>query len=173
MSGMTALVVGLSLRASGVSTTAVAEPARVVQPASSPATGGTDPAAAPEPTDSEATAPPAPRATRRPTAPPTTTHPPATRARVNGQSVDTRYGPVQVQVVIEAGRILHSDAIDYPQGSGRDREINTTAVPQLDSEVLAAQSAAIDTVTGATYTSGGYRRSLQSALDAAHAAGLR
>jgi len=63
-------------------------------------------------------------------------------------------------------------AIVYPQGSRRDREINTSAIPQLNQETLDAQSANIDTVSGATYTSDGYRESLQSALDAAHQAGL-
>ncbi|MDQ1687443.1 MAG: hypothetical protein QOK42_418 [Frankiaceae bacterium] len=91
---------------------------------------------------------------------------------VNGSSADTRYGPVQVQIRVRSGRILSADAIDYPQRSGRDREINDYAIPQLDQETVDAQSANIDTVSGATYTSDGYRESLQAALDAAHRAGL-
>ncbi|MDX6225883.1 MAG: hypothetical protein QOJ92_1652 [Frankiales bacterium] len=91
---------------------------------------------------------------------------------VNGSSADTRYGPVQVQIRVRSGRILSADAIDYPQSSGRDREINDYAIPQLDQETVDAQSANIDTVSGATYTSDGYRESLQAALDAAHRAGL-
>ena len=87
---------------------------------------------------------------------------------VNGTSVDTRYGPVQVQLTIRAGHILKAVAIDYPQGSGRDREINSQAIPVLQQETVAAQSARIDTVSGATFTSDGYRTSLQAALDAAH-----
>jgi uncharacterized protein with FMN-binding domain len=87
---------------------------------------------------------------------------------VNGTSVDTRYGPVQVQLHVRAGRIVSATAIDYPQGSGRDREINSFAIPVLQKESIAAQSARIDTVSGATYTSDGYRTSLQAALDAAH-----
>jgi uncharacterized protein with FMN-binding domain len=87
----------------------------------------------------------------------------------NGQPADTRYGPVQVQITITGGRITRADAIDYPQGTSRDQEINSQAIPQLNAETLQAQSAQIDTVSGATYTSDGYRQSLQSALDAAHA----
>jgi uncharacterized protein with FMN-binding domain len=87
---------------------------------------------------------------------------------VNGTSADTRYGPVQVQVRVRGGRIVSAKAIDYPQGSGTDRQINSYAVPLLQRETLAAQSARIDTVSGATFTSDGYRRSLQAALDAAH-----
>ena len=88
---------------------------------------------------------------------------------MNGAPVDTRYGPVQVQITITNGRITRADAIDYPQSSGRDQEINSQAIPQLDDEAVQAQSANIDTVSGATFTSDGYRQSLQSALDAAHA----
>jgi uncharacterized protein with FMN-binding domain len=87
---------------------------------------------------------------------------------VNGTSADTQYGPVQVQLHVRAGRIVSAKAIDYPQGSGRDREINSFAIPVLQKETVAAQNARIDTVSGATYTSDGYRASLQSALDAAH-----
>jgi uncharacterized protein with FMN-binding domain len=87
---------------------------------------------------------------------------------VNGTSVDTRYGPVQVQLHIRAGRIVSATAIDYPQSSGRDREINSFAIPVLQKETVAAQNAQIDTVSGATFTSDGYRTSLQAALDAAH-----
>ena len=90
---------------------------------------------------------------------------------MNGAPVDTRYGPVQVQITVRAGKIVRADAIDYPQSSGRDQEINSYAIPQLNDETLQAQSAQIDTVSGATYTSDGYRTSLQSALDAAHQAG--
>lgn len=87
---------------------------------------------------------------------------------VNGTSVDTRYGPVQVQLHVRGGRIVSATAIDYPQGSGRDREINSYAIPILQKETVAAQSAQVDTVSGATFTSDGYRTSLQAALDSAH-----
>jgi uncharacterized protein with FMN-binding domain len=87
---------------------------------------------------------------------------------VNGASVPTRYGPVQVRLTIRNGRIVTATAIDYPSSGGRDREINSYAIPQLERETIAAQSAQLDTVSGATYTSDGYRGSLQAALDAAH-----
>jgi uncharacterized protein with FMN-binding domain len=87
---------------------------------------------------------------------------------VNGAAVDTAYGLVQVQVRLRGHRIVSATAIDYPQGTGRDRLINRYAVPVLQRETVVAQSANIDTVSGATYTSDGYKRSLQAALDAAH-----
>lgn len=87
---------------------------------------------------------------------------------VNGTSVPTRYGPVQVRLTIRNGRIVTATAIDYPTSGGRDREINSYAIPQLERETITAQSAQVDSVSGATYTSDGYRGSLQAALDAAH-----
>jgi uncharacterized protein with FMN-binding domain len=88
---------------------------------------------------------------------------------VNGAVIDTNYGPIQVQITVSGGRITRADAIVYPQDSSRDQEINSYAIPQLDQETLDRQSANIDTVSGATYTSDGYRQSLQSAIDAANA----
>jgi uncharacterized protein with FMN-binding domain len=87
---------------------------------------------------------------------------------VNGTSEGTRYGPVQVRITVRASRLVAVDALVYPSSGGRDREISSFALPQLKQEALAAQGARIDTVSGATFTSDGYRRSLQSALDAAH-----
>ena len=86
---------------------------------------------------------------------------------VTGDTVQTRWGPVQVKVTIKSGRITDVTAVQYPSDNPRDQEINQYALPQLRSEALAAQSASIDTVSGATYTSQGYQQSLQSALDSA------
>ncbi|MCW7940984.1 FMN-binding protein [Streptomyces hygroscopicus] len=86
---------------------------------------------------------------------------------VTGESVQTRYGPVQVRITLKHGRLTDVTAVSYPQDSPRDQEINSYAVPQLTREALAAQSAGIEAVSGATYTSQGYQQSLQSALDAA------
>jgi uncharacterized protein with FMN-binding domain len=90
---------------------------------------------------------------------------------VNGSVVQTRWGPVQVQVHITDRKITEVTALQIPNGNRRDVEINAYAVPQLRAEVLAAQSAKIDAVSGATVTSDGYVRSLQAALDKAHFTG--
>ncbi|MDQ1679436.1 MAG: hypothetical protein QOI42_295 [Frankiaceae bacterium] len=87
---------------------------------------------------------------------------------VNGASVDTDYGPVQVQIKVQNGRIVSASAPVYPQDRSRDVEINSYAIPILNQEAVAAQSARIDVVSGASYTTDGYQRSLQSAIDAAH-----
>jgi uncharacterized protein with FMN-binding domain len=92
----------------------------------------------------------------------------AATVTVNGASASTQYGPVRIRVTIKAGRIVSVKAVEYPASGSRDREISAFALPELEHEAVAAQNAQIDTVSGATFTSDGYRRSLQSALDAAH-----
>ncbi|PJN21609.1 FMN-binding protein [Kitasatospora sp. CB02891] len=86
---------------------------------------------------------------------------------VTGNAVNTRYGPVQVRVTLDGSTISKIDVIQYPNRDRRDQEINSYAVPELNQEAMAAQNAHIDVVSGATYTSDGYTRSLQSALDRA------
>lgn len=93
---------------------------------------------------------------------------PAKNTVVNGIVADTRWGPVQVQVTIASGKITDVVALQVPSGNRRDDEINSFAVPVLHDEVLQAQSADIQTVSGATVTSDGYIQSLQAALDTAH-----
>jgi FMN-binding domain len=87
---------------------------------------------------------------------------------VNGSTAQTRWGPVQVQVTITGGKITEITVLQQPKGNREDQQINSYALPQLREQVLTAQSANIDGVSGATVTSDGYRESLQAALDAAH-----
>lgn len=86
---------------------------------------------------------------------------------ITGGVEDTPYGPVQVRVTLTGTRIVDVTSEMLPNDNGRSREINDYAAPLLRQEVLDAQSAQIDTVSGASYTSDGYARSVQSALDAA------
>jgi uncharacterized protein with FMN-binding domain len=85
-----------------------------------------------------------------------------------GEVADTRWGPVQVKITVTNGKIAAAQTIQVPDGNPRDQEINSYAVPVLNQEVLQAQSAQIDAVSGATVTSDGYIQSLQSAVDQAH-----
>jgi len=85
---------------------------------------------------------------------------------VSGQPFDIGYGIVQVQVVLSGTRITDVIPVQLPS-DGRSGSISSYAIPQLRSEVLTAQSPNIDSVSGASYTSEGYARSVQSALDAA------
>jgi uncharacterized protein with FMN-binding domain len=85
-----------------------------------------------------------------------------------GSVAQTRWGPVQVTIIVVDGRITSVTVPVYPNGNNRDVQINKYALPVLQRETIAAQSADIDTVSGATVTSQGYKQSLQAAIDAAH-----
>ncbi|WP_306190174.1 FMN-binding protein [Streptomyces sp. MK5] len=108
------------------------------------------------------------RTSSAPSAPKTTSAAPTTRT-VTGATTQTKYGPVQVRITLTGGKITGADAVQSPDETARSKDINSTALPKLDQETLQAQSADIDTVSGATYTSAGYKQSLQSALDRAGA----
>jgi uncharacterized protein with FMN-binding domain len=90
----------------------------------------------------------------------------AASATVDGPVIDTRYGPIQVEVVVANGQLQDVVAIQLPTGR-RSGQISNAAAPILREEALQAQSASIDTVSGATYTSDAYAQSLQAALDQA------
>ncbi|PTW90899.1 uncharacterized protein with FMN-binding domain [Microbacteriaceae bacterium MWH-Ta3] len=84
-----------------------------------------------------------------------------------GDTYQTRWGPMQVQVVISGGAITAVETLQYPANDGKSVEINQRAVPILLAEVLEAQSASVTNVSRATYSSEAYKNSVQSALDAA------
>jgi uncharacterized protein with FMN-binding domain len=86
----------------------------------------------------------------------------------DGDTVQTRWGPVQVRITVTDGKITASEAIVYPNGNHEDAQINSYALPVLSQEAVQQQSAKIDMVSGATVTSDGYVSSLQSAIDRAH-----
>jgi uncharacterized protein with FMN-binding domain len=86
---------------------------------------------------------------------------------VTGDSVDTRWGPVQVEITVANGKITAVDVPVYPNNNPRDQEINSYALPALVQETMDAQGSDIDMISGATVTSDGYLQSLQSALDEA------
>ncbi|MCT9106589.1 MULTISPECIES: FMN-binding protein [Streptomyces] len=89
---------------------------------------------------------------------------------VTGDVAQTQYGPVQVRITVSGGKITKSEVVQIPSG-GRSTEVSNASVPKLNQEAVAAGSANIDAVSGASYTSAGYKKSLQSALDKAKASG--
>ena len=92
----------------------------------------------------------------------------AAGAKVLTGAVDnTPYGPMQVQVTMEGRKITDVKVLQETNTGSLSQQIDANAVPQLTKETLAAQSARIDAVSGASYTSAGYIKSLQSALDQA------
>ena len=93
--------------------------------------------------------------------------------KFTGSAVGTQYGTVQVQAVVEDGRLTDVVVLQQTDVGERSGQIDSYALPVLKSEALSAQSADVDVVSGATYTSTGYARSLQAALDAAASASRR
>ncbi|HZY75718.1 MAG TPA: FMN-binding protein [Jatrophihabitantaceae bacterium] len=93
--------------------------------------------------------------------------PPPVSHTYTGQAVRTRYGTVQVQVTMTGSTITNVSFLQLSATDSRSQQINANAGPILLEQTLAAQSAQIDGVSGATYTTQGYEQSLQSALDQA------
>ena len=85
--------------------------------------------------------------------------------KLTGQAVQIPFGTVQVQVTMQNGKITDLQTLQMPADQRRSQQISSYVAPQLQSEVLSAQSANVNTISGATYTSEGYLQSLQSALD--------
>jgi len=138
--------------------------------------------AAPAPTDTAAAATPAPSATKKstkkttksttaattPAAPATTAPAAPAKAKPSGtftgSTQQTRFGPVQVEITVSNGKITAAKALQYPNNDFRSQQISQQAIPYLVQETLAAQSANIQGVGGASYTSQGWYDSLVSAL---------
>ncbi|GAB3063315.1 hypothetical protein GCM10027053_27490 [Intrasporangium mesophilum] len=97
-----------------------------------------------------------------------TASPSAVPATVDGALVGTPYGNVQVRLTHVGPRITDVRAVQLTDSSRHSVSISAYAAPILRQEALAAQSAQIDMVSGATFTSEGYQQSLQAAIDAAH-----
>lgn len=101
-------------------------------------------------------------------APPTPTPPKPTGkykdGSYKGDSIDAYYGNVQVLAVISGGKIKDVQFLDYPKGRQTSVRINERAMPYLTSEAIVAQDSNVDTVSGASFTSAAFRKSLASAL---------
>ena len=134
---------------------------------SAAALGGQDPAAGAGAGASPATSGPASNSTGTSRTSASSTGKSGSATTVTGAAWPTIYGPVQVKITVSGGKITAVTAVEYPLNTPRDQQINAYAIPQLNSETMAAGSAKIDTVSGATYTSQGYIGSLQSAVDKA------
>lgn len=137
-----------------------ADVAAVPAPTASPAA-----AAQASPNAASGTSTTAPATTPSPSPAATSGGEPAAEVTVTGTAVQTRYGPVQVAVTFDGSTITNVVTVQAPGGERESVQINAKATPILAEEVLQAQSATIDTVSGATYTSDAYRTSVQSAID--------
>jgi len=131
--------------------------ARPRTPAADVSQASPTPSASPSPSESSA-----------PTPTPTPTGPTYKDGQYTGQDFQNQFGDTQVKVTISGGKITDVQALQLPFDRQRSAEISQYAAPQLHDEVLQAQSAQIDSLSGATYTSDSYAQSVQSALDQAH-----
>ena len=116
-----------------------------------------------QPSPAAGSAPPQSSATAQPTTAPT----PNTQT-FTGPAISYFFGTAQVQVTVQNGQITAVTALQLPN-EGRSGWISQQVEPMLRSEVMSAQSAQINLISGATYTSEAYVQSLQAALDQAHA----
>jgi len=170
-------LVGASIVSNGpsaVPAVAGGQAAAPVAPAATPQTAA--PVAAPTAATPAAPVAPAPASAPDPASQPVNIAVPApapAETTVQGAVFQNKWGNVQVEVTFGAdGSLIDISTLQTPYRDGRSVQINNYAVPRLNSETLTAQSAQVDTVSGATYTSNDYRRSLQSAIDTARAAGV-
>ena len=114
------------------------------------------------------TGPPPETPSATPVATPSATSSGAVSGTFLGSDVPNRFGDVQVRVVIRDGHIADVQPVQMPFDRERSAYISQVAGPMLRTEVLQAQSARIDVITGATYTSESYAQSVESALRKAH-----
>lgn len=91
--------------------------------------------------------------------------PGSSSSTTTGRAVSMQFGTVQVQAILREDQLIEVRRLQMPDGDGQSAEISSYSGPLLDEQALAAQSAAVDGVSGATYTSDAYRESLQAALD--------
>ena len=96
---------------------------------------------------------------------PSTTAPATGTRQLDGAVIPTQFGDVQVRVTVVNGRITDVQPLQMPFSHQRSAEISQQAAPLLHDETLQAQTAQIDLLSGATYTSDAYQQSLQAALD--------
>ena len=89
----------------------------------------------------------------------------ATSGVFTGNTTNTRWGPVQVEITVKNGAIVAAKALQFPSGDQRSLSISQQAIPYLVQQTLGVVSASgVQGVSRASYTSDGWRSSLQSAL---------
>lgn len=89
----------------------------------------------------------------------------AASGSATGDAVDTQYGAAQVRVTVSNAKIVKIQALQLQGNDPRSVQISSSAEPVLQQEALTTQTAGVDAVSGATFTSASYTQSLQSALD--------
>jgi len=106
-----------------------------------------------------------------PAPPPTSGATTPTSGTYTGSVIANRYGPVQVRITVTGSKLTDVTALELPSDRAHSQRLSAEAAPVLRTEALRAQSARVDVVSGATFTSESYAQSLQSALDQAQLGG--
>ena len=165
LGSVTVLVIGWQAGAAAAHNAAELSTASSSGAATTP-TGAATPGSTPTPAATSAatsTASPSPAAGS------TSTGSSSTASRtIVGATEETPFGPMQAEIIVAGTRITNVKLLQETDMGGRSAEISNYAAPILRQEVLKAQSANVDTVGGATYSSQGYLASVQSAIDKAH-----
>ncbi len=99
----------------------------------------------------------------------TTTSPPGGLRSATGKAVQYGYGRLAVQLSVHGSRITGAKVVGLATADSYSQQIAVQVIPMLRREVLSAQSAHVQTITGATYTSLAYLQSTQAALTKLHA----
>ena len=162
----TILAVGFQMGQAAIQATQISSTATAAETASNTATAAPVPSEGTSSSASTATTPPT-----TPTAAPTPTETTSSSVKdgnYTGDTVQTRYGPSQVQVTIANSLITEVTTLQRQQNDPKSERISSQAAPMLRQAVLSAQSAKVSNISGATYTSQSYLQSLQSALDQAN-----
>ncbi len=161
---VTVLVIGWQAGAAAAHNAAELSTASTTRAGSTPA-----PATTSTPAETPSTTP---SATSTPTASPSASSSSSSSStasrKIVGATEDTPFGPMQAEIIVTGSKITDVKLLQETNMGGRSVEISNYAVPILRQEVLKAQSANVDTVGGATYSSEGYLASVQSAIDKAH-----
>jgi len=150
-----------------VSSVPVSSVPATAAPSTAPATKSSIPTAKASPTPTKSTAKPTPKPT--PTPKPSSATKTVTGSTVTVGEGRRVFGVVQVRLTLTNGKITSISAVQAPDADPHSAQISQFSIPILGQEVLSAQGASIDAVSGATYTSNAYAQSVQAALDAAKA----
>lgn len=91
--------------------------------------------------------------------------PAAASGTITGSAIQTRFGTIQLSATVANRQITAIKAVKVPSNDGRSQQISNYSIPLLSDQAIAAQSTSIQGVSGATYTTQGYKQSLQSIID--------
>ncbi len=143
----------------GTSATAGSEPVDKTNSASQSASNSSTPA-----NTSTSSSTSTPKTTPTPTPPPPVSTGKFKDGVYTGNSADANYGTVQVRATVASGKLSKIEFLQFPNSRSTSVQISNFALPKLRTEAISGQTAKVNSVSGATYTSAAFVKSLTSAL---------